>query len=284
MIKTDFLIVIVILILLTGCSNNGHDEELAKKNEKGESPIKFSPSELELANEALSKGVRIEDPENDFYKFPKGSIQGDGRPDNTNPYPLNFTDLKSFSIGADENYIYIKYEFYGKFPNKIVRYNEDLIISTNAKLEEIEFTNSNGVQDSASLINDVTYVYYDGKQFGADYNPVISPCGGQMALISPDGEDETREPIYKTMSGKGLIYGGPGYDYIIGAYPLDLFGIKYGDEITFSMSTETGSSIYHHEAVDFLLGKSGEKGGDRIRYKLGSDTYERIDSNIIKNK
>jgi hypothetical protein len=54
--------------------------------------------------------------------------------------------------------------------------------------------------------------------------------------------------------------------------------LKFGDEVTFSLATETGSSIYHHEAIDFILGDSNPKvkTGAIIKYKLGSNTYENL--------
>src|SRR4030042_7190600 len=62
----------------------------------------FTDTQLAAANLAIANGIKIEDPQYDWYKFPDGSIQTDGRPDNSEPYPLPWTDFRSASIGADQ--------------------------------------------------------------------------------------------------------------------------------------------------------------------------------------
>ena len=75
-----------------------------------------------------------------------------------------------------------------------------------------------------------------------------------------------------------MIGGGSGYDYILGAYPLSLFNLEIGDKVTFSISTETGSAKYHHEAINFLLDQPdvNAKAGATIEYILGSNTYKNL--------
>ena len=244
------------------------------KSEKGEMPEDFSNEELEKAEEAFAKGIKIDDPQNDFYKFPSNSIQPDGRPDNSNSYPLPYTDLKSLSVGADNNYIYFKFEFWGKFPEDTPEYDNDILTGTGAKIEDFTFPGEDGYKDSAELGDGVTYVrYLENGTFTKGESTL-----GQLAMITPIGQDELMETIYETKNGKGLIYGGPNYDYIIGAYPLDLFGIDYGDVVTFSCSTETGSQIYHHECVDILLDVEDSKFGSTIEYKLGSNKYKVLET------
>jgi hypothetical protein len=239
------------------------------KSEKGEMPEYFSNEELKKAEEAFAKGIKIDDPQNDFYKFPPNSIQPDGRLDNPNSYPLPYTDLKSLVVGADNNYIYFKFEFWGQFPEDTPEYNNDILISTGGKIEEFTYTDKDGYKDSAELGDSVGYVrYLDNGAFTKAKSTL-----GQLAMISPVGQDELLETIYKTKNGKGLINGGPNYDYIIGAYPLNLFGINYGDVVTFKCSTETGSQMFHHECIDLLLSIEGSKFGSTIEYKLGSNQY-----------
>src|SRR4030066_623253 len=240
------------------------------KSGKGEMPEDFSNEELEKAEEAFAKGIKIDDPQNDFFKFPPNSIQPDGRPDNSNSYPLPYTDLKSLAVGVDNSYIYFKFEFWGKFPEDTPEYDNDILTSTGAKIEDFTFIGEDSYRDSAELGDDVTYVkYLENGTFTKGESTL-----GQLAMITPIGQDELMETIYETKNGKGLIYGGPNYDYIIGAYPLDLFGIDYGDVVTFSCSTETGSQYYHHECVDILLDVEDSKFGSTIEYKLGSNKYE----------
>ncbi len=230
----------------------------------------FTDTQLAAANLAIAKGIKIEDPQYDWYKFPIGSMQPDGRPDNPEPYPLPWTDFRSVSVGADQNYIYFKFQFWGEFPLTTASYNGDFIRSTGAKITSFTFINSEGIKDSADLGT--------GPWFVTMENDTWVPAGqatlGQGAMISPTGRDERMETIFKINTGAGMVAGGPGYDYILSAFPLSLFNLKLGDEVTFDSSTETGSTIYHHEAVDILLGKPGEKFGETIKYKLGSDYYE----------
>lgn len=249
------------------------EEDKGNKNEKGEMPEVFSSQELKNAEEAFAQGIKIDDPQNDFFKFPLNSVQPDGRLDNPDSYPLAYTDLKSLAVGADKNYIYFKFEFWGKFPEDTPEYNNDILISTGAKIEEFTFTGKNGNKDSAELGDGVNYVrYLDNGAFTKAKSTI-----GQLAMISPVGQDELLETIYQTKNGKGLIYGGPNYDYIIGAYPLDLFGINYGDVVTFRCSTETGSQMFHHECIDLLLDIEGTKFGSSIEYKVGSNQYKLLE-------
>lgn len=230
----------------------------------------FSDTELAAANLAISNGIKIEDPQYDWYRFPVGSIQPDGRPDNSEPYPLPWTDFRSVSIGADQDYIYFKFQFWGEFPLEAVSYNGDLINSTGAKITNFTFTNNESEKDSADLGAGLWYVMMENDIWVPAENVML----GQGAMISPIGRDEHMETIFKIQTGAGMIAGGPGYDYILSAFPLSLFNLKLGDEVTFDSSTETGSTIYHHEAVDILLDKPGEKFGEVVIYKLGSDYYE----------
>jgi hypothetical protein len=269
------VLAIIILIILVMSAYNGHQQgvDLQKKTDKGDKSQPFTEKQLEAGNLALQDGIKIDDPQNDYFKFPLHHFQPDGRPDNDNPYPLNYTDLRSLSIGADQDYLYVKFQFWGEFPEKSPYYNGDLIWSVGGKIEDFNFTNSEGKQDSAELGDSVWFV---GNNEKGEISPVEQPSIGQLSLISPTGKDEKMEMVYKTWNGSGMIAGGPGYDYLIGAYPLRLFGIKLGDNVTFSASTETGSTVYHHVCIDFILGKEGYLGGSTIKYKLGDNKYEII--------
>jgi hypothetical protein len=105
------------------------------------------------------------------------------------------------------------------------------------------------------------------------------PGGRLLAWLymTPQGVDETLETIYSVSENAGSVFGGPGYDYIIAAYPLDLLGIEYGTEVTFGCISETGSATFHHEAADFILDvPERAKSGATIKYVLGSNTYENM--------
>jgi len=280
--KGRYLIIFaVLMVLITGCGKN-HINEI-KDTSKGEPSRLFNQAELQKANEALAKGFKIEDSRGDFYKFPEGSVEGDGRPDNSNPYPLGYTDLKSFTIGADEKYVYMKYEYWDKFPGTLPSYEGDLIWSIGAKIDEMLYYRA-GKADLAELGIGVSYSY-DRPEAGKEINmrALDKPALGQLTMFSPTGIDPTMETIHQNITGAGLVYGGSGTDYLISAVPLEVFGIHLGDEIIFSVATETGSLKYHHEAVDLLLQEGNNKSGDKIRYKLGSNTYQRMSVSDYEN-
>ncbi|MDD5189805.1 MAG: hypothetical protein PHE50_02040, partial [Dehalococcoidales bacterium] len=211
-----------------------------------------------------------EDPQGDYFPVPQGTIQGDGRFDNSNPYPLPWTEFRSVTFGADDNYIYFNFQFWGEFPKKGILYNDDLLWSTLAKVEQFTFHNQYGKEDSATLAGIVSFVteYGDGERIAA-----AKPDIGLNTMLSPQAMDATGETIYKTLTGAGMVAGGAGNDYVLCAFPLSLFGIHPGDEVNFSFSTETGSSKFHHEAIDFILGHEGVKLGEKITYVLGGNTY-----------
>jgi hypothetical protein len=174
------------------------------------------------------------------------------------------------SVGADQHYIYFKFQFWGVFPQKAVTYNGDLIRGTGAKITSFTFVNSEGNKDSADLGAGPWYVTTENAKWVTTNRATL----GQSAMISPTGKDDKMETIFKVNTGAGMVDGGPGCDYILSAFPISLFNLKLGDEVTFDSSTETGSTIFHHEALDLLLDKPGDKFGETIKYKLGSDYYE----------
>lgn len=265
-------IILVILSVAAFTVYNGRKNDLVHQTEEGVrvdggkdgKGRAFTKSELSAANAALAKGISIEDPQNDWYKFPTGSIQPDGRPDNSDPYPLPWTDFRSVSVGADANYIYFKFRFWGQFPKEQITYNGDEMGSPGGKITSFTFTNNEGVLDSADLGGGIIY----------DSDPFIG-CG---AMISPQGLDETMETIFKIHTSEGMAEGGPGADNIICAFPLKLFNLKLGDSVTFDSSTETGSTKFHHEAMDNLLDVPGSKFGNKVKYILGTDKYEVIEN------
>ena len=248
---------------------------------------KMSDMQLEKANKALLQGIKIDDPQNDFYHPQAGTIQGDGRPDNTDPYPIPFTDLKSFSIGADNENLYVKYEFWGEFPQEAFSYNGELIHGIGATIR-FTFVNTEGAQDVAELGDCVIYINKIGQN-PTKWQP-MSPRVLHELRLSPIGLDEKGETIYKKEdnSNSGAIIGGPGFNYFESYYPLSIFGIEYGDIVLLSIITETGSVTFHHEAADFLLDQPGvnAKAGATIKYVLGSNTYNNlgVDKAMIKEE
>jgi hypothetical protein len=182
-------------------------------------------------------------------------------------------------VGADENYLYFKFQFWDVFPQKVSTINGDLIQSTGAKIESLTFSNNEGKIDTADLGCGVWYVEMQNDK----WVPADQATLGHDSMISPTGRDKLQETTFKTVTSTGMVAGGPGFDTIISAYPLSLFNLKPGDEITFHSSTETGSTMFHHEALDVLLDKPNSKFGETIKYRLGSNQYEIVPNMEEKN-
>jgi len=281
-----FAIIAAILLALTAfTSNSPPDPSKAQTGDKGEPPKEFTSAMEKRAEDAFAKGITIDDPENDWYRFPEGSRQWD-KPDNPNPYPLSYTDLKQVKLGADEEYLYVKFVFYGNFPGKMPSYNGDDLFSTGAKIEQLSYATKEGKTDSAETGSAITYVQFTGAEKTEGHIPLGRPSTGQLAMISPQGTDEKSETIYRTKNGAGFVSGGSGTDYLMSAFPLAEFGISYGQEINFSVSVESGSNLWHHESVDFLLNRNNSKSGAKIRYALGGNRYELApnEEDTAKNK
>ncbi len=254
--------------------NANSNGSLEGKNTNIEIPESFSSEQLKTAQEAIVQGITINDPKNDFYKYPPDSFEPDGKPNNPDSYQLGYTDLKSLSAGADNDYIYFKSGFWGQFPEGRPLYNNDILSSTVAKMEEFIFTDKDGKKDSADLIGSISYGNYSGSDASKESISALR----LSVMMSPNGNDENRKTLFGSIIRKGMIFGGQGYDYIIVAYPLELFGINYGDTVRFRYTTETGSLFFHHECIDTLLGSPDSKFGMVVEYELGSNTYKTFDS------
>jgi len=183
----------------------------------GEHTSQFSDAQLQQANLVLSNGIKIDDPENDFYHFPENSVQPGGKPDNPDPYPLPYTDLRSLTVGADQDYLYTKFQFWGQFPDAPAIYNGDALTSVTVKSESFTFTNGENNEDSAQLGDQVVFIE---NQEGGSTEPSEHPTLSHAAMITPTGQDEYMETVYETNTGAGMVSGGPGYDYVLSAYPL----------------------------------------------------------------
>jgi hypothetical protein len=267
--KAGKAFIFAFLMVLSACvgqsGSGGNVQQGDKNGGKGEKPLPFTTGQFTAAEKALAGGIHIEDPQGDFYQFPPGAMEADGRPDNEHPYPLPFTDLRSVSIGADEDYLYVKYQYWDKFPSASVIYDGDLIWDVGGKLEQFSFTGADGKPGSGSLSTSVNLAVFENGQWRMTDKPQV----GQMTMLG-----EVAQDVFSYQNGAGLVGGGTGQDYLLSAFPLKLFGLKPGDKVTFSCSTETGSASYHHECLDFLLGRAGTKYAGIITYHLGSAEYK----------
>ncbi|MFA5070308.1 MAG: hypothetical protein WC528_03420 [Patescibacteria group bacterium] len=243
--------------------------------------LPFSAAQLTAADAAFASGIKIEDPEDDFFIYTHNRTTDTYRGNNTSPYPMPFTDLKSLSVGADNQYMYLKFEYWGKLPTDHVSYDGDYIISHGGKLDEIFYKDKNG-QDKVDAAHD-GIGYYTVSENG-EYAQ-IDPVANVMSFITRNGKDASGEDAFLITSMNGMLAGGLGYDYTLSARPLSELGFKLGDEISFRCSTETGSVKHHHEAIEFLLGRETEGfiDGSLIRYKLGENTYEVAEEPKVKD-
>ncbi len=252
------LLIGIILLGITAYSGHKNDEERFPKTKEGvninrdyksnDQTKAFTDEEMKAAGAALAAGITVEDQQNDWIKI-QAAKEADGRANNPNAYPLSWTDWKSVSLGADQTYLYVKYRFWENLPKALPGYNSDQIAALGTKVDSFSFTRSDGQKDSADLADNISWM---GRGENNDWTPLKTPMLSHTARITPTGVGPDNEMGHKTQTSAGLIGGGPGFDYIIAAYPLSLFDIKLGSEITFDGMMEVSSELYHHEAVDLL--------------------------------
>jgi len=236
----------------------------------GEPARAFNSSQLAAMEDALAKGIRIEDKQNDWITMP--DTLPEGEVDNENPYPLPWTDIRSVSFGADDEYIYFKFQFWEELPREPVTYDGDLIKGGGGQVCQITFGPRE--HDWAQLQTSISYMDASSTSEIAKM-----PQLHHEAMISPTGQrDDQLDDIYQKTTREGLIGGGAGTDYLLTAYPLKLFGLKYGDTTTFRIGAEFHSQIYHHVSKDYLLGIDNPRAiqGGTIKYVIGSNTYENL--------
>lgn len=291
--KIIVIIILALIFIIAGCTSKQTQENSSNENQNnlveqqweiyngqrivGElgnpnSTHAFTSSELTAAENALAIGIKIDDPQNDWVRTPDTVTQHDSKPDNLNPYPLPWTDLNSVSVGADYEYIYFKFQFWGNIPREIVTYNGDRILGGGYQVRQMTF--GSGEYDWAQLQIGLHYTDCTNESLIA-----TMPQLHHEAMISPTGEtDENGETVYSIFSREGLIGGGADTDYLLAAYPLKLFNLSYGDNTTFNFGAEFTSDIYHHCAIEHLLDSGNPKAiqGATIQYTIGSDTYTNL--------
>jgi hypothetical protein len=244
---------------------------------------KFTEEELKAAETALAQGVTIADPPNDFYQYPPGCVEGDGRPDNTKPYPLAFTDIKSVTFGADSQYFYLRVDFYDVLPAQLPYYQNsdlgmtDFITGIGGGLFLTHFHNRvTDKDDGGSFQISISYVQTDDKEYTDQPNLFTPPVVNLLnnATIT-DKKYPNGDNIFSISDNNGRAGGGAGKNYLIGAFPYQELGLQPGDVIEGFFGIETNSKIFHHERIDTVL-DCGWKMGDTIRYRLGANTYENL--------
>lgn len=198
----------------------------------------MSKAEIAKAERALANGITIEDPKNDFVIMSSNKEEPNAE-NNPSPYGISYLDVKSVSVGIDDDNLYFKTTYYDKIPNTLPNMNGDQITDIGNKLN---LTNKEGVEQ---IDYDSSYEYIAPLRLhliSAAYN------WGQTGIVWPESARMKYE-------GKDCrAGGGPGTDSIIAVYPLKKVGLKRGDLIYFNFAEEARSKKYTHAAVDVLGG------------------------------
>ncbi|HOZ54086.1 MAG TPA: hypothetical protein PKY25_02010 [Bacilli bacterium] len=254
-------------------------QEEEKRRKLAELYPEMSKKEIEKANNAFNNGIFIDDPEHDFVKMPEG-LQGDGKPDNQNPEKLPYTDLKKVYIGADNKYVYVKYEFYGNFPKDIYEFgNNDFLYSIGVNLNLTQYYNHNLNKEDKSALMQLTISYASKKKNQSKITEDSTFFDLPHVATSTFGEanslvkDENGEDTYGIGTNAGKTYGGVNTNYIMAEFPLSNLGLKHGDTIIFDIAAESSSRVYHHQSNDALLDYGSSKTGEYITWIIGSNSY-----------
>lgn len=217
--------------------------------------LKMDGKTLASANAALANGITVSDAKDDFVIMGSNKEEQNAK-DNPSPYRLDYLDIKSVSLGADNNYIYYKMTFYNTIPKQAEKVNGDAIVAIAAKAEVVD---------------------NDGKEYGGfessfGYVPVFGiPALNTYYFYGPTGIEWPESARYTGQGKDSKVYGGGGYDYIMGAFPYKKLGIKYGETINIRFPMEVGSRKYTHAAVDVLGGVG--KSPALITWTIGSKNY-----------
>ncbi len=294
-VKRYWLIFIIAIVVLAGgfivISNiQGQKNEEQKQSQKDkqkadetnnqeyvyEDPV-MNTEQLATATTALQSGISIDDPANDFAQVAEAPKGLDGKNDNTKPYQLNWNDVKKVTIGADNENFYIRYDYYGAIPGNMVTVGGDDIKTLSCNVGLAKFISNSGQQNEGMFQVGVQFTEQrgkDSKDESLGYDALAKPRMGLTSIASPSSQlDKYGETEYAIQSQNGTVFGGIGSDYIIAAFPLANLDIKPGSEMTFDISVETNSRIYHHSSIDPILDYGSTKTGMQITYNLGSNSY-----------
>lgn len=219
--------------------------------------IKMPPKMIQEANAAFEKGITIDDAKNDFVmlgvidEIPRDYSQV------VSDYKKDYLDIRSVSLGADEKYLYYKYTFYGMIPKTADYAGSDPIVSFGAKAELVD----NSGKEIGGMDIDFGYV------------PIVKiPSLNESYFYGPTGIEWPESARYTGQGNDGRVYGGGGTNYIMGAFPLSVWNLKYGSTIGIRFPMEVESAKFTHAAMDILQG-SGKSPGI-ITWTLGTNTYQ----------
>lgn len=223
---------------------------------------KMDEQMLRNAETAISAGITIQDQQNDIVSL-RGKEDEPGKFNNPQSYTSPYLDVKSISVGVDDQYLYYKVQYWGQIPNKAERIGDDVIQGNMMKLNIL---NQQG-QDQAILVTNYAWYLFELTGYETYY------------FYEPTGIEEPEDKRFASKGKDSKIFGGPGTDYLIGAFPLNAFGLSQGQTIYMNFLGEAKSNKFDHASIDALRGK-GKMAGF-ITWNVGSNQYQ-IDDNYFK--
>lgn len=212
------------------------------------------------AEAALAKGTILEDGKDDWVTT---GYEGD----NPSFYKVSWIDIKSVVFGTDEEYFYLKWIFNGKLPSSLPdwsSFNGDQLKSVGFNIY-IDTDNEQGVGGDTRLFGEIAiygFINSPGPEypFGISFltNPVSKPY-----IPEDEAYENSYDAIYK--------WGGPGFDYVAVAAPLNILNIKKDQTVTVNIWAEAESEQYHHATFDTInLTDPNEDDATKIQIKLGT--------------
>ncbi len=215
--------------------------------------MQMNPKTRAAAESAFRSGVTIEDEQNDFVMM--GTNKEEPNENNPSPYRLSYLDIKSLQLGADEKYLYYKVTFQEMIPQSGTKVGDDQILDPGMKLNLVDDQN----QDYAIL------------DLGYSYLPLGLYNIGTYYYYGPTGVVWPEENRFLHQDYDSKIFGGPGYEYVMGAFPLKKLGLGIKQEVNLTLSIEARSKKYSHAAVDNLGGEDKMPG--IITWKIGGKQF-----------
>ena len=215
--------------------------------------MQMNPKTRAAAESAFQSGVTIEDEQNDFVMMETNKEEPNEN--NPSPYRLQYLDIKLLQLGADDNYIYYKVTFQEMIPRSGTKVGNDQILDPGMKLNLVDNQN----QDYAIL------------DLGYSYLPLRLSNIGTYYFYGRTGIIWAEEKRFLHQDHDSKIFGGPGYEYVMGAFPLKKLGLSINQEVNLALSIEARSRKYSHAAVDNLGGEGKIPG--IITWKIGSKQF-----------
>jgi len=218
---------------------------------------------LRSAENTVRSGISIEDEQNDFVSL-KGKVEEEtGQLNNPQSYISSYLDVKSISLGADDKYLYYKVEYWDQIPTKAEKISNDVILGNMMKLQ---ITDEQG-KDKAILVVNYGWTLFNIWGFETYY------------FYEPTGIEVPENKRFANQDRDSKIFGGPGTNYLISAFPMEKLGLRQGQTIYINFLGEAKSKKYAHASIDALRGHG--KMAALITWVIGSNKYQ-IDDNFFK--